>query len=273
MTLLHTVCRSGGRNRSGSITVRHRGGGRRRRTPSALLHRHQVLGPASSLRPLSRFRLLVALPEQRVAVIPQPVGVRSGSILSASVRPCYTPIGSSAPLLSFLPGTPLHNLEPPGGGGPLVRSPGGVAKLLRHYRHPLSPKRGYSLLRLPSGELRLLHSQQSFGTVGTVAGGRSSSNKLRKAGDSRLRGVRPTVRGIAMNPIDHPNGGGQGKTSGIGQSPWGVYSKGVKTRTRLNRFVSTTLLCAPPGNPPFSIFLPTPPQPELWSTQNWLGYG
>jgi len=247
--LLHTIRRSGGRNQSGSITVRHRGGGRRLRQLSLL--RQRQAGPAVVVEIPSDSSMILSLPNRIVAAVPLPIGVRLGSTLSTLMQPLYTSIGSSAPLFNFPPGSSVHNIEPPSGGGPAVRSAGGVARLLRHYRNPLSPRRGYSLLRLPSGELRLFHSKQTFATAGVLSGGRKRNLRLRKAGESRNLGVRPSVRGIAMNPIDHPNGGGQGKTSGVGRSPWGLYSKGTRTRTRPNRFVVSTvlLLCALHGNP------------------------
>jgi large subunit ribosomal protein L2 len=237
---------SGGRGFRGRISVRRRGGGFRLRLRPILRSPTPLLGrPGLGLRdsgnqpnPLVALAggLLVRLPRSRGAPVGAPRGwSRSGAF---GQRP-----GSGSPLALFVPGSPLHLLEGRKGFLNLVRSPGTGARLLRHYRHPLSPRRGMTLLRLPSGQLRL------FPSTHLAASGSSlpppPPRPLFRAGDNRRRGYRPAVRGVAMNPIDHPHGGGQGKTSGgrPSSSPWGVYTKGVRTRSPRspsNRFLVAT---------------------------------
>jgi large subunit ribosomal protein L2 len=225
---------SGGRGFRGRIAVRHRGGGCRRRLRPPVFNLAPLrdapgwlLGPSSPPGDS-----LVALATGWIARLPRPLGLLSGSPRGWSSRGSFGRLpGSGSPLGLFPPGSPLHLLEGRAGTLPLVRSPGAGARLLRHYRHPLSPRRGKSLVRLPSGQLRLFPSDRlaAFGTLAPPA----PAVPLGRAGDRRRLGVRPSVRGVAMNPIDHPHGGGQGKTSGgrPSSSPWGVYTKGVRTRS------------------------------------------
>lgn len=232
---------SGGRGFRGRITVRRRGGGLRR-------HLRPLLGFSVPIRELPGCLLtpdLAALAGGRLVRLVRPVGLRPGSPLGWSVRGGFgRRPGSGSPLIGFPPGSSLHLVEAGHGRGlSLARAPGSSARLLRHYRHPLSPRRGTSLVRLPSGRLRLFPS----GLLAAAGSPAASPYRLSRfrAGENRRRGRRPAVRGVAMNPIDHPHGGGQGKTSGgrPSSSPWGVYTKGVRTRSPRrpsNRFLVAT---------------------------------
>jgi len=237
---------SGGRGFRGRISLRHRGGGGRARSAPPLFALAPLLDrPGWTLPPAGPVRPnLTALAGGWLARLPRPRGLRSGSPFGWSRQGSFGRLpGSGSPLALLPPGSPLHLVEGSRGGLSLVRSPGAAARLLRHYRHPLSPRRGTSLLRLPSGQLRLFpsHRLAAFGSVAPPP----PSSPLLRAGDSRRLGRRPAVRGVAMNPIDHPHGGGQGKTSGgrPSSSPWGVYTKGIRTRSRRspsNRFLVAT---------------------------------
>lgn len=227
---------TGGRNSLGRITVHHRGGavGRFHR----LLSRFYSFGeiPAYVLRseydPTRSVSLLLLAYDNGYLTYALPTfGVFPGSIVvsSALFRPS---VGSSFPLGVVPVGSSIHSVESfRGSGSVYVRSAGLSARLLR--KVVLRNSSPYALLRLPSAALRLVP-LSSFATYGKLAGGRFRYHTLRKAGQSRLLGFRPSVRGVAMNPVDHPHGGGQGKTSGgrPSVSPWGVLTKGKKTRRR-----------------------------------------
>ncbi len=136
-------------------------------------------------------------------------------------------LGNALPLAKIPLGTFVHNIElKPGSGGQIVRTAGGSAQLMAR-------EGGYAQVRLPSGEIRLFVAA-CMATVGQIGNVEHSSESYGKAGRSRWRGTRPTVRGVAMNPVDHPMGGGEGRTSGGGHpvSPWGKLAKGGKTRQR-----------------------------------------
>jgi large subunit ribosomal protein L2 len=147
-------------------------------------------------------------------------------------------VGNTLPLRNIPVGLPIHNLElVPGKGGQLVRAAGGAATLM-------SRDQGYAQIRLPSGEIRRIH-ENCYATIGQVGNLEHENIVLGKAGRSRHRGIRPINRGVSRNPVDHPNGGGAGKSKGGGgwqqlTSPWGVLAKGYKTRHRRkdsNRFI------------------------------------
>jgi len=233
---------SGGRGFRGRLALRHRGGGLRPRLLSSVFGLTPLLGRPGWLLPGKD--PLSALAGGWLARLPRPLGLRPNSPFGWSRLGSFGRLpGSGSPLLLLPPGSPLHFLEGTAGKLPLIRSPGVAGRLLRHYRHPLSPRRGTSLVRLPSGQLRLFPSLRlaGFGSLAPPL----PRPPLFRAGDSRRRGRRPAVRGVAMNPIDHPHGGGQGKTSGgrPSSSPWGVYTKGVRTRSPRspsNRFLVST---------------------------------
>jgi large subunit ribosomal protein L2 len=162
-----------------------------------------------------------------------PHGLQVGqSVVSSSDADIV--VGNCLPLKNIPLGTQVHNIElKPGKGGQMVRSAGGAAQLL-------AKEGSYAQLRLPSGEVRMVH-MQCRATIGQVGNLDHENVKLGKAGRSRYLGRRPHVRGVVMNPVDHPHGGGEGKTSGGRHpvTPWGVPTKGKKTRNnpRTDRYI------------------------------------
>ncbi len=223
--------RTGGRNNDGRMTVRHRGGGHKRRYRIIDFRRDKIGVPARvkaiEYDPNRSARIaLLAYADGEKRYILAPLGVSVGDELLSGDQIDIRP-GNSLPLRSMPLGTAIHNIEmKPGKGGQMVRSGGGSAQLLA--------KEGtYALVRLPSGEIRkvLINCRA---TVGQLSNPDNSILRLGKAGRKRWLGIRPTVRGTIMNPVDHPHGGGEGR-SGQGNphpvSPWGVPTKGYKTRS------------------------------------------
>jgi large subunit ribosomal protein L2 len=229
----------GGRNAYGRITVRHRGGGNRQYIRIVDFKRDKRNIPAKvaaiEYDPNRTARLaLLFYADGEKRYIVAPLGVKVGdAILSgpqAEIRP-----GNCLPLSNIPVGTLVHNIElKEGKGGQLVRSAGGSAQVLA--------KEGeYAQIRLPSGEVRLV-SQVCYATIGTVGNVDHGNIKLGKAGRKRHLGVRPTVRGYAMSPRDHPHGGGEGRqpTGMPGpKTPWGKPARGYKTRRnkRSDKFI------------------------------------
>ncbi|MCA9969741.1 MAG: 50S ribosomal protein L2 [Anaerolineales bacterium] len=230
-SLTQGLRKRGGRNFRGKITIRHRGGGHKRRYRLIDFKRDKTGVPArvASIEydpnRSARIALLVyADGEKRYVIAPQ--GVRVGDTVmsgsAAEIRP-----GNTLPLNNIPLGTQIHNIElQPGKGGQLVRSAGTSAQLLAK-DHPL-----YATVRLPSGEERYVP-KSCMATIGQVGNVEHGNVKLGKAGRKRHMGIRPTVRGSAMNPNDHPHGGGEGR-SPIGMSapktPWGQPAQGKRTR-------------------------------------------
>lgn len=228
--LLRRLTRSGGRNNSGRITTRHKGGGHKRHYRVIDFRRDKDGVPGR----IERFEydpnrsahvalVLYADGERRYILAPKRtrVGdpVQSGS--DAPIRP-----GNALPLKSIPVGTQVHCVElKPRKGAQIARSAGSTAQIVAR-------EGDYVTLRLRSGEMRKVH-VNCRATVGEVGNDEHNLRKLGKAGARRWRGVRPTVRGVAMNPVDHPHGGGEGRTAGGRHpvSPWGVPTKGYKTRT------------------------------------------
>jgi large subunit ribosomal protein L2 len=220
----------GGRNVYGRITVRHRGGGTRRfiRIVDFKRDKRDIPAQVAAIEydPNRTARLALLFYADGVkSYILAPLGLKVGdSVLSSSkaeIRP-----GNALPLSSIPVGTMVHNLElKEGKGGQLVRTAGGSAQLLA--------KEGeFAQIRMPSGEVRLV-SQKCYATIGQVGNLDHSNIKLGKAGRKRHMGIRPTVRGTAMSPRDHPHGGGEGRqpTGMPGpKSPWGRPTRGYKTR-------------------------------------------
>ncbi|MBA2662479.1 MAG: 50S ribosomal protein L2 [Bradymonadaceae bacterium] len=236
--LTEPLSSSAGRNQSGHITVRHRGGGHKRRYRVVDFRRSKTGVPATVAaieydpnRTAYIALLHYADGEKSYILAPQKLGVGDQVVSSAhaDIKP-----GNSLKLKYIPTGTVIHNIElRPGKGGQMARSAGTWAQLMA--------KEGkYALLRLPSGELRrvLLTCRA---TVGAVSNREHENVSLGKAGRKRWMGFRPSVRGVAMNPVDHPHGGGEGRTSGGRHpvSPWGQKSKGKKTRTnkRTSKFI------------------------------------
>ncbi len=220
----------GGRNNQGRVTVRHRGAGERQFLRIVDFRRNKFGIPArvSAIEydPNRTARLaLLTYADGEKRYILAPVGLKVGdSVVSgpnAEIR-----VGNSLPIANIPLGTTIHNIElKPGKGGQIVRSAGGSAQLL-------AKEGNYAQVRLPSGEVRLVL-QVCYATIGQVGNLDHSNIKLGKAGRKRHLGIRPTVRGTAMSPRDHPHGGGEGRQP-VGmpgpKSPWGRPTRGYKTR-------------------------------------------
>ncbi|NOX70493.1 MAG: 50S ribosomal protein L2 [Gammaproteobacteria bacterium] len=228
--LIAKKSKSGGRNNTGRITVRHQGGGHKQRYRLVDFKRDKdgVPGVVERLEydpNRSAHLALIKYADGERRYILAPKGVAAGAAVVSGDDVAIKP-GNAMPLRSIPVGTLIHNIEmKPGKGGQLVRSAGGVAQL--------AAREGvYVTVRLRSGEMRKIHTN-CRATIGEVGHGEHNLRKLGKAGATRWRGVRPTVRGVAMNPVDHPHGGGEGRTSGGRHpvSPWGTPTKGYKTRS------------------------------------------
>jgi large subunit ribosomal protein L2 len=227
--LVEKKTRKGGRNNKGRITTRHRGGGHRQRYRVIDFKRNKdgVPGRVERLeydpnRSAHIALVLYADGERRYILAPR--GVAAGAAIQNGSEAPIKP-GNALPLRNIPLGTMVHNVElKPGKGGQLARSAGcGVQLVAREGTH--------ATLRLRSGEMRKVP-VDCRATIGEVGNSEHNLRSLGKAGAARWRGVRPTVRGVAMNPVDHPHGGGEGRTSGGRHpvSPWGVPTKGYKTR-------------------------------------------
>jgi len=227
--LLDDKCKSGGRNNAGRITTRHRGGGHKRRYRiidfkrrkdgvSAHVERIEYDPNRSANIALLKY----ADGEWRYIIAPKGL-TPNDKVMSGSQAPIKT--GNTLPLRSIPVGTVVHCIEmKPGKGAQIGRSAGAAVQIVA--REGL-----YTTLRLRSGETRKVLAE-CRATVGEVGNAEHNLRKLGKAGAKRWRGIRPTVRGVAMNPVDHPHGGGEGRTSGGRHpvSPWAVPAKGFKTR-------------------------------------------
>jgi large subunit ribosomal protein L2 len=238
-SLLMPLRKSGGRNLYGRVTVRHRGGGHRRQIRIVDFKRNKYGIPASvsaieyDPNRTARLALLTYADGEKRYII-APLDLRVGDTVisgpGAEIRP-----GNSLPIANIPVGTLMHNIElKQGKGAQLVRSAGGAAQLL-------AKEGDYAQVRLPSGEVRLVR-QACYATIGQVGNLDHGNIKLGKAGRKRHLGIRPTVRGTAMSPRDHPHGGGEGRQP-IGmpgpKSPWGKPTLGYKTRRnkRTNQYI------------------------------------
>ena len=223
--------RGSGRNNAGRITTRHRGGGVKQRLRVVDFRRDKIGIPArvsAIAYDPSRTANLALLSyvdgEKRYILAPEGLLVGALVLSGPDAEPS---VGNALPLEKIPLGIFVHNIEmEPGKGGVLARSAGNSCQLMAR-------EGGFATLRLPSGEVRRVNSR-CLATIGQVGNIEWSSVKLGKAGRKRWMGIRPTVRGVAMNPVDHPMGGGDGRTSGGGhpRSPWGQLAKGGKTRKR-----------------------------------------
>ena len=231
-SLLVSLRKHSGRNASGRITVRHRGGGHKRRYRLIDFKREKFGVPArvASIEydPNRSARIaLLAYRDGAKRYIVAPLGIRVGDML-VSGPDSEIRAGNALPIRNIPVGTMIHNIEmQPGRGGQLARSAGSSAQLMA--------KEGkYAHVRLPSGEMRLIH-WRCMATIGQVGNPDWGNLKLGKAGRTRWKGWRPSVRGSAMSPRDHPHGGGEGR-SPIGmpspKSPWGKPTLGFRTRKR-----------------------------------------
>ena len=231
--------KNAGRNSYGKITVRHHGGGNKQKYRLIDFKRNvdeksTVIGIEYDPNRTS-YIALVENEEGKKSYIIAPLGVTDGDVLSSGADSDIKP-GNVLPLSAIPVGTIIHNIELyPGKGAQLVRSAGAFAQLM-------AKENGTAQVRLPSGEVRIVR-LECKATIGQVGNLEHESVKLGKAGKTRHRGIRPTVRGSVMNPCDHPHGGGEGK-SPIGRpgpvTPWGKPALGYKTRNkkaRTNKFI------------------------------------
>jgi large subunit ribosomal protein L2 len=227
--LLEKKSKTGGRNNAGRITTRHRGGGHKHHYRVIDFRRNKDDVPAhverleyDPNRSAHIALLLYADGERRYIIAPR--GLNAGAtVVSGVVAPIK--VGNALPLRTIPVGSTVHCIEmKPGKGAQLARSAGASAQLV-------SREGTYAALRLRSGEVRRVH-VDCKATIGEVGNSEHALRALGKAGAKRWRGMRPTVRGVAMNPVDHPHGGGEGRTSGGRHpvTPWGVPTKGYKTR-------------------------------------------
>jgi len=227
--LLAKKTKQGGRNNTGRITTRHQGGGHKQHYRIIDFKRNKDSIPASverleydPNRSAHIALLLYADGERRYIIAPR--GVEPGATLISGIAAPIKP-GNALALRNIPVGSVVHCVEmKPGKGAQLARSAGASAQLVAR-------EGVYASLRLRSGEIRKIH-VDCKATIGEVGNGSHALRSLGKAGAKRWRGVRPTVRGVAMNPVDHPHGGGEGRTSGGRHpvTPWGVPTKGHKTR-------------------------------------------
>ena len=221
-----------GRNVYGRITVRHRGGGHKKFLRLVDFRRHDKLGIPAKVQaieydPNRSARLaLLAYADGEKRYILAPNGLVEGMTVVAG--PKVEPENGNAMPLSAIPlGTAIHAIElVPGGGAKLVRSAGMLARIA-------SRDGTYAQIKMPSGEIRQIN-VACYATIGQVGNLEHEGRSLGKAGRKRWLGIRPTVRGVAMNPIDHPMGGGEGRSSGGGHpvTPWGQLTKGKRTRNK-----------------------------------------
>lgn len=228
--LLAAKTKSGGRNNNGHITCRHRGGGHKRQFRLIDFRRNKDGIPAKVAsveydpNRSSHIALLNYVDGEKRYIL-APKGIKQGDeIISGNESPYNT--GCCMPLKCMPLGSVIHNIEMiPGKGGKLVRSAGLSAQLVAR-------SNGYATIKMPSGEFRLI-GENCRATFGELS---NSEHNLRvdgKAGRTRWKGIRPTVRGTAMNPVDHPHGGGEGRHNGyIPQTPWAKQTKGMRTRKK-----------------------------------------
>lgn len=228
--LVESLSKSGGRNNKGRITTRHIGGGHKRRYRIIDFKRNKDGIPAVVERVeydpnrTAHIALLKYADGERRYIL-APKGITAGAALMSGRESAIKP-GNCLPLANIPVGSTVHAIElKPGRGAQVARSAGAAVQLVAR-------EGMYATLRLRSGEMRRVQSD-CRATIGEVGNGEHSLQKLGKAGAKRWRGVRPTVRGVAMNPVDHPHGGGEGRTSGGRHpvSPWGTPTKGYKTRS------------------------------------------
>jgi large subunit ribosomal protein L2 len=231
-SLITSFKRTGGRNNRGVITTRHQGGGHRQKSRLIDFKRDKLNIPAK-IQTLeydpgrSAFISLLAYKDGEKRYILAPDGIKVGDTVLTSERTDLKP-GNRMMLKNIPVGTSIHNIELlPGLGGQIARSAGNYAIISANEDE-------YALLKMPSGEIRRIPSK-AYGTIGQVSNIDWMYVRIGKAGRSRHRGIRPTVRGKAMNPVDHPHGGGEGHNP-IGlkypKTPWGKHALGVRTRNK-----------------------------------------
>jgi large subunit ribosomal protein L2 len=229
-TLSMGLATKGGRNNLGRITARRRGGGNKRRYRMIDFKRAKI-GMTATVERLeydpnrTAFIALIRYEDGELSYIIAPQRLNAGDVVMSDSRADIKP-GNALPMTNIPVGTIIHNVEmQPGKGGQIARSAGNYVQLI-------GKDQGYAQLRLSSGEVRMVRAE-CRATVGAVSNSDQSNIKLGKAGRARWLGKRPSVRGVAMNPVDHPHGGGEGRTSGGRHpvTPWGKPTKGKKTRS------------------------------------------
>lgn len=226
----------GGRNVHGRITVRHRGGGAQRKYRIIDFKREvrDVPGKVTTIEydPNRNVRIglvVYANGAKHYILIPEQLKVGDIVIAGQDIEP---KVGNALPLANIPVGFMVHNIEiSPGSGGKLVRSAGTAAQIM-------AKEGDYVTLKMPSNEIRMVH-QNCWATIGVLGRADYQNIVIGKAGRTRQRGFRPTVRGMAMNPVDHPHGGGEGRSKSGSHpvSPWGKGAKGTRTRTRKNPLI------------------------------------
>jgi len=227
--LTEGLTKKGGRNNNGRITARRRGGGHKRLYRMVDFKRRKFDVPAKVVRleydpNRTAFIALIEYEDGEVSYILAPQRLEAGDSVVSGAKADIKP-GNALPLASIPIGTIVHNVEmKPGKGGQIARSAGTYVQLVGR-------DAGRALLRLGSGEVRMVRAD-CMATIGAVSNPDQANIKLGKAGRKRWLGKRPSVRGVAMNPVDHPHGGGEGRTSGGRHpvTPWGRPTKGAKTR-------------------------------------------
>ncbi len=235
--LLQAKRRGNGRNNHGHITCRHRGGGHKRHYRIVDFKRDKVNIPAkvASIEYDPNRSAYIALlhyvdGEKRYIIAPQ--GLKEGSMIQTGDTAAFE-VGNCMRLKSMPIGSTIHNIEMrPGKGAQLVRSAGLSAQLMAR-------SGGYATIRMPSGEMRMIN-EECYATFGAVSNPEHNLRVEGKAGRNRWKGIRPTVRGTVMNPVDHPHGGGEGKSKGnIPQTPWATFTRGLRTRSKKksNKFI------------------------------------
>jgi large subunit ribosomal protein L2 len=219
----------GGRNNLGRITMRRRGGGHKRRYRKVDFKRRKA-NVAATVERLeydpnrSAFIALIKYSDGEIAYILAPQRITAGDQVISGERVDIKP-GNAMPMENIPVGTIIHNIEmKPGGGGQIARAAGTYVQLI-------GKDAGFAQLRLGSGELRMVPAR-CMATIGSVSNADNKNTNMGKAGRNRWLGKRPSVRGVAMNPVDHPHGGGEGRSSGGRHpvTPWGVPTKGKRTR-------------------------------------------
>ena len=228
--LTEGLSKTGGRNNHGRITARHRGGGHKRSYRIIDFRRNRKEMPAKVVRleydpNRTAFIALIEYEDGELSYILAPQRLQPGDTVMASDSQLDVKPGNAMPLSVMPIGTIIHNVEmKPGKGGQIARAAGTYAQLVGR-------DAGYAMLRLKSGEVRMVRAE-CMATVGAVSNPDHMNINLGKAGRSRWLGRRPHTRGVAMNPVDHPHGGGEGKTSGGRHpvTPWGKPTKGARTR-------------------------------------------
>ncbi len=239
-SLVARVKKTGGRNNTGRITTRHHGGGHKRKYRIVDFRRDklEIEGKVASIQydPYRSANIaLIYYVDGEKRYIVAPLGLKAGDkIVSSRKGDTEIKEGNSLPLKLIPVGTLVHNVEvKPGKGAQLARSAGSFAQLV-------AKEGDYATVRLPSGEVKLVH-LSCTATIGQVGNIEHENITVGKAGRSRWMGIRPTVRGVAMNPVDHPLGGGEGRSKGGRHpcSPWGQLAKGLKTRKnkRTDKFI------------------------------------